>query len=471
VKQLVILVAVVIVLVGAWLIVRGVSKPSATETGTGFAVLETPADPTDKPALIRSAHQLWNASSGRYEASRVDGLIRLLHDALDDQEWRAVSAGVTYAWLGLRQVVAYRAKLSQLNERLLDRIVRVGSMSELEDLIRVANNNSFDAERIDQALNGSFLPGGRVRSMELVTAAVRFGDWNRARAWLDRLSSHPEATEDDAAFAARMGSVVDVGRMAAVDRKYDLPALIAAWAWIDGDPVVARWTRSVLLGIGMKALHADPEKRGGWKDPELLSRTAGMAGARSFWDKVIARLQLEVAKDIYADIPRLEALAKTYGGEYGMPDFAARVWLRVTELGAERWWGNSLWVVEHLKRALATVNDEALKTVIIQRMVDQFLEAREYGRAREFVDRIVKEIKGEANLKTLEPLIADVRQKDDADKARVAKEKQIHERQRLQGQLKYMQEQIERARRQGRTPADILSMENVKQELEKKLTE
>jgi len=465
-KHLVILAAAVIAILGAWLVLGLMSG----STGSTVALI-IPTDQTDKISLIRSAHQLWKAKPNYYDSQKVFDLIRLLDEQLDDEQWRAVSAPVFYAWENHRAVDSVRGLLVLRNKTLLPRWTRAGTASDLEGLVRAANQAAFDAAAINEALgNAAAVPvqadGYEAsRISEIVAASIRARDLRRAKTYLAQLHWGEGVPGEARVPAEKVNTVVDL--CLSVDSgKYDLVGVVRAWG--GQDSVMGRTVfRPILEEVALRSMQG----RQGPRVADLFADSANEEKAEAYWDKVIVRFIPRCAEGDETKNGNLSSLLVAFGAKYKRPDFAFRIWMKVAALAVKSSPEDPLRAVLLFERALSMAVTDAHRVAAAKGAAEGYAKALEFRKAVEVLQQIGSQLHGDEEEKEFGILLEEAKKKEKADQERVAKQEVAIDLDRRRGRLQAMKDKLVAAKRSGRPGDELRAIEGVIHTLEKELTE
>jgi tetratricopeptide (TPR) repeat protein len=469
VKPLAILLGAVLFLLTAWwLIGRGFHGPQ------GPAPLILPSDPRDKPGLIRAAHQLWRATPDYFDPAAVFAFIQRLNDSLDDDQWKAVSSPVFFAWENHRKMVSRRPALTALNVALLPRWIRSGSMSDLEGLIRVANEKSFDSGSIDtvlQTLATAPLPPSGYdgsRFSELAAAAIRIGDFKRAKAYLKMIAWTAGTEEDLKKPAALVADIIELCLLAETGR-YNLPAVVQAWDAQGADAIGRTALRPVLEDIALRALRGT-ENPGASILP-LFEASQSVEGADGYWDRVVGRFMPNCLDGNENKISALATLSSAYGARFERPDYAFRLFMKAGPMIEKSSPGDPLRAVRLFEVAAAVAPSDAGLAEATRRAAAGQMKALEFPRARKGVESALAKVKDSEAVKALQALLEEVLKKQKADDDRVAKTRKEIDLNRTQNRLSGYKDRLAAARKAGRPQEELESLQRVIKILEKEITE
>jgi hypothetical protein len=459
-------------LIGTWYLLR---IPDPERGRPRYAKISLPKDLADRPALIRSAHQLWWVNPGQHhDPAECLEVLGILERQLSEGEWTAVLAPVFRAWGALRGNISVRESLLTQTPRLATRFFRLGTMSELEELLRWSRQKSFDAQAISRAAGEVFLrraEGGEQRSLELICAALRIEDHERASDWIADLLSDDTASDHARFLCEKLSNVIRAGSVLTDRKKYDIQVLVGTWGEVEGTSIAGKWIRPFLLKLGLLALRAEPAEWKGTRCGELILETSTIRGSEGYWERILREVVADVARDIYEEIPRLEQAAVGFAKAFKRPEYPTQAWWQVARLGSEKWWDNPLWVVAHLERALRTALDDPSRAGICKEISHLFKEAREYEKSRLVLEQCVSQVSDALVRQEVSLFLEDARKTEEADRKRVAKERQENDARVLKGQLAYAKEQLKRARAQNRPAEDLASLQALVKTLEKQLLE
>jgi len=471
VKQLLVLVAGVLVILGAWWLVGLFGK-----SATGPAQLVLPADLNDKPALIRSANQLWNAHPGYYDSAACIGLLARLAESLDDQQWRAVTSPVFFAWENLRTMTEVRGSLSSLNQKLLRRFASNGTTYDLNGLVRASNAKSFDAAAINAALDAivavplppSGLEGTRL--LDLVVASLWAGDVPRAKGYLSSVRWESAPGADATSFLDRLKSMIDV-TLAAANGKLDGLAMVRCWQEQGASPAGRSVLRPILEGLALQVMETSDPLGAGIKPTDLFAASAAEPGAEHFWNRIATRFVGSCAQGSEMKNANMAGLLARYSEKFKKPDYGVPFWMKAGTLVLTHFPGDPLRAVKLFERALAASLTDAQRIEAIRNIVPACLKAQEFLKARSVVEAGLARVTDAAIKKELEALLADVRKRTTADEARVELQKKSIDRDLRRGRLQNMKDVLVEARKSGRPPEQLQALERAIRDLEKDVTE
>ena len=469
-KQLIILVVGVILLLASWWILGLImGAPS------GPAKLILPADPNDKPALIRSAHQLWQATPDHYESTDVLAFLGRLCDALDRNQWRSVTAPAYFAWENQRGIVGSRGLLTQLNGKLLPRFANDGTLADLEGLIRVANTGAFDSAPINTLLEGVVstpLPVSGyddTRASEVIAASIRTRDLKRAKMFLGKLKWTEGATAEAKASVGHVHAIVDL--CLAVDAgKYDFPAVVREWA-SQGEGYVGRTAlRPVLEEVGLRLLQAS-EPAACARIADHFAASAGLTESESYWNRVVARIIPACTQGDEIRNNNLGVLIEAFGKKFEKPDFAFTTWMNVAELTLKEAPEDSLRSVALFERALALARTDDQRVQAVQKVVAGCMKVLEFARARKAWERTSALVKLPEAKRKMDALQDELKKKEAADRERVVKQEKAIDLDRRRGRLQAMKDKLSAAKRSGRPAEELVAIEQVIKDLQKDVIE
>jgi hypothetical protein len=471
VKHLGVLGGAVLILVASWwLFGRGLGRPP------GPAKIVLPANVNDRPALIRAAHQLWEAEPGHFDAVQCLAFLKLLNDSLDDAQWRAVEAPVSFAWRNHRGITWIRGTLVTLNEKLLPRMVRAGSMADLEMLIQCSNERTFDSAPIDKALSEiakAPLPKAGYsgsRFSELVAAAIRAGDLKRAKAWLAGLSWE-EGTPDNAkAPAARVVAIVDLC-LAGLSGRFDLAAVIREWQGQGDDAIGRTALRPVLEQVAARAIRGQNGDAPLLRIEDLFAQGSEEAGAEEYWDRAILHSYPDLVDAVDVTVTRVAVLLRLYGARFKKPEYEYDTWMKVGDQIVKSSPGDPLRAVKYFDRGAQSATSDARRVAAAKKSSAGYLKALEFEKAKGAAQVVSDAVTEEAARKEMDLLLADIRKKLLADQARVAKQKQAIDLDLRRGRLQAMKDKLSAAKKYGRPQEEIRAIEAEIKVIEKQLTE
>ncbi len=465
-KQVLILGALALLLVSAWALFGPGFTPAPK-----FAPLVTPENPADAPALVRSAHQLWKAWPGHYDSAQVLALLKLLTERLDDASWRAVSAPAYHAWSQHRGIAALRPALIELNKAFLPKLLRAGTLSELEQLIRAAAVGGFEIKQIQQAMDDLIaqplgpegLPGSRAEL--LLVACLRANEPQRAKDYAAKL--RPSDIPGPAAWileAADLALKSQAGHFA-------IQPLIAAWHRLESEDLGRAQVRSVLEQLCVGEIADRAEKPGAPPALPLFEVSQKDVDALPYWTNVLQRSLWELHKKSDAFLIRFEALLKAYAGAYAQGAFAYEAWFKAGEAQFSSDQDNWLRPVAFYERALAVAPSPDLRLKALKKIAEGYQNSNEFSKARAVIEKLLPEFEKSPQLKELNALLAGVKKLEVADAARVEREKKLIDQDRRRGRLQNMKDQLIRARKEGREEAVVRALEKAVKDLEHDVTE
>lgn len=469
-KQLIILVVGVVLLLASWWILGLImGAPS------GPAKLILPTDPNDKPALIRSAHQLWRATPDYYDSAEVLAFLGRLCDSLDRNQWRAVTAASFFAWENQRGIVGSRGLLTQLNAKLLPRFANEGTLADLEGLIRVANTGAFDAAPINALLEGIVsapLPASGyddTRASEVIAASIRIRDLKRAKMFLGKLKWTEGASAEAKAPVGHVHAIVDL--CLAVDAgKYDFPAVVREWS-SQGEGIVGRTAlRPVLEEVGLLLLQTTEPSKGS-RIAEHFTASAGVPDAESYWSRVVARIIPGCTQGDEIKNNNLGILIVAYGKKFEKPDFAFVTWMNIAELTLKEAPEDPLRSVALFDRALAAAQTDDQRIQAVQKVVAGCMKVLEFARARKAWAQTSALVKLPESKRKMDALQEELKKKEAADRERVVKQEKAIDLDRRRGRLQAMKDKLSAAKRSGRPAEELVAIEQVIKDLQKDVIE
>jgi len=471
VRQLIVLTAGVLLIVGAWWVTNKVAGQPPEP-----AKLALPPDQADKPALIRSAQQLYWARPGVFDPLDVIAFLRRLNESLDDNQWRAVSAVAFFAWENQRASVPTRVALSKLNETLLRRFARCGSISDLIGLVNHANENAFDGVPInsvlDELTDDAVGKAGydEMRLSELIAATVFVRDLKRAKGYLGKVKWEPEAPPEAKATVELWTAAVNLCE-SAERGLVDLPPTVRTWHSMGAFALGRSVFRPVLEEIALRLLDTWEGRGDKPKLDEIFSSSAAEVGGEGYWNRIVERYGPSCITASGAKVDNLATLAAAYGSRFKKPAYAYQVWNKAAEANAKSSPQEPLRTVEFLERAFVAAPDDARRTETLKEISRLTLKAKEYERARKRIEAGMSSVSDPEFKEKLADLLSDVKKKVAEDNRRVDQYQKDVDLDRRRGRLKIMREYLAKAQKDKRSPEAIRNIEEKIRELEKDVTE
>lgn len=470
-KRLIYLLGPALVLIGIWLITgplsSGVRAPS-------FALLEIPAEAADKPAIIRSAHQLWAATPNHFEPVSCVKLMRRLTEALDDGEFRTVMAALTFAWGQHRSMVDVQPQLAELNALFVPRLCSLGTPEEIEKLIRAANENSADSTRINESLLASVRRPSEVPYVEsrlavIVGAALRCEDLTRAKKYLLEASHIEGLHEEVKASVSGMLTVVETCTHSLGDG-VDFHRVVAAWQALSEQRFGRHAGRELLENSAQRVVRASFNNRAGAKTDQPMLESSDAPFADSFWDTIVRRFA-RTSRGQGDEVRIFGALAAAYGRKFMKPDYECNAWLLLTENGPDDPSKDPLWSLDFFKRALAAAPEDSIRVRAIRGMAENYLRSKTVLGARTEIEEALRRVKSEKEKAAFGPVLEDLKKKEAAERLKLAQIERETEVARVRGQLQFMKSELAKAKQQKKPLEDIASIERVVKDLERQASE
>jgi hypothetical protein len=460
VKQVLLLFVAAALLLGAWWAVEFFSAEARPR-------ISAPADPQDRAALLRAVQQLWSATPNHYDPLDVlDFLARVERD-LEEAQWRSASAPVLFAWKNHRDIAGVRHRLVALNEKLIPRLVRTVAFDELPDLIRVANERRFDADRVNAELEKSALAplpasGFRgSRAAEVVAAAVWAGDVARAASYLERIAgTDPFVAKTRAAFLAGQEAT-----------PFDVEQAVPVWDAHDGDPVGVRVYRPALEAAGVRLILSDEPRGDGPLSAEKLDRSLRQPRADAFWRRVTERTLPSLIDGDERKLGRVAPFLKLCEAAFKSPGYAFDLLLRAALMAEARSSEDPLRAVALLARAEEFAGGDRQRADVARLRVAAYSKAREFAQALDTAKRAHDDVRDPGVKADLAELLKDAKKKSADDEARVAQQVKSIEQDRARGRLLHMKESLNEARKNGQPAAEIAELEKAVRQLEAAVSE
>jgi len=403
------LVAVPTALVAAWLLVQD-RLPEPEPRLRRYL----PHGADDVPAMVRSAHVLWNATPDHHDSEEVLRFIHVLAERLNDDAWRAVSAPVHFALNQHGQAVGVQELATKVLTAVLPRTVRAGSTEELIALVDLANSNKPLSTRVngylDLAMNRPDAPGrfedawqGRV-----VAACIRAGDHHRAIRYLSRLPEWSAAPGSqgwawrEAAEACRnaSGGSVEIARV------------IRAWQACNDSPLGRSCVQPSLEDCVLNLVGRTRATQDLPSAVELFVRSGGEPGAEKFWHRILFRACPAVVKD-QSRAAETAAIVRGFTAEWGRPDVEYEFWMRAGEL-AWRWSSNLPdKAVPFYERAIRASQTDAERVQAVRSTVFQLRRIPDADRALALASAAVKDVSDPVHRKELDSLVQDLTKERD----------------------------------------------------------
>jgi hypothetical protein len=469
-KHLLWLAVAVAAMVAAWLVFFS-SRPGPQ----GPVPLVIPKVLNDQHALVRSAHQLWKATPGYYDSFECANFIKLLAENLDDQNWAAVSAAAYFAWANLRSITEVRSRLLQVDEVLVPRFARTGSVTEIEGLIQTSNARMFDRDLINRSLRevlSSPVPAtgfSGSRHEDYIAAAIRLDDLDRAREYVAKVVWPKELGPEARAGLDRMVSVIDLcskGRGGV----FDLPQVVRLWQSYASDSTGRRSLRPVLENIGYKSIWEDSREARD-RGLAMFSGSASEEGAQGYWERI---LQKSVSPLLSAGTNQINGLANIlneYGTRFRLPAYSCQYWLQVGKTQAKETPNDPLRAVLFFERACASADRDENRLSATKGIVDGCIKAYEFARAKTWVEDSLSRVKDPKIKLELTALFDQVAKKMAEDRARVAKQEKAIDLDLRRGRLQAMKDKLAAAKRSGRPSDELVAIERAIRELQREVTE
>lgn len=405
-------------------------------------------DPADRESLLKQAGRLRVLSQDRSRAAECLELLKTLTPQPGEDEFGQISASLFMAWERLGRIARGTKPDAELaksleeftaKSRILDRLAKQGGAAALSGLIRLSRSKDRDgnpapySKEAEQAIRSAAsepvkqYPGSQLSL--IVAATVEAGDLVQGRRYLANAAWHSEAAEDAQAPARRIQSVIE-WRIKADEKQFEMAKVVAAFD--ENDALVAR----LLLDIGVLAARHTPTS-------ELFGPTARMPRSAEYWHQVILRYLSEEDRDLYVPV-----LAKYYALTFGRS--ASEFLLKLAELqdGAFK-------KLEALSGALEAASEDAARVEILKRIAAQYSDLREFSKGQDAVREGKKLVKDAGLQGEVERIAQDLALKQQADDERVRRENAQAVQERLDAEVRYLEERLEQARKD--QPEEIVS--------------
>lgn len=318
-------------LAAGWLLGR---LRSDSADATEFIIPKNPEDPT---ALVRRAQALWRVAPGQAGGRQALQFIRYLAETLDDREWWAVTGAAGSAWDQCHSGSEFQSDLASVNDAVVPRFVKSGSVDEDVMILRRISWNSPDATQLAGLLSrlasaplpGSEFPGSPQE--RLVAAAVQVGDLPRAKEYLASLAPAAAASPP----VGRSREMIDL-LLTAAEGKLDLARLMQFWAE-ERATVLGRQSYQPALEDAVLACLPDPQAK--IRRPsleELLAQSRDQGGAEAFWGRILFRLRPKLVRGGELAVIDAARIVLTYARMIHQPSFEHDFWMRSAEL-TTRW--------------------------------------------------------------------------------------------------------------------------------------
>ena len=458
-KQLGILIGAVALLLAIWWI-------TARDPERARPRLVRPAEEERNDPMVwtRAAHQLWRVAPGHFRAEEVVDFIREVHGALDDAQFLAVSAALLHAWLELGKDEAAQPHLAALAKAIVPRILRIGTYREIENVLARASSGQQDAEAVAKEVDAVYteLVKEPDRLVHGAVAALRVGDRERFARLLDAAG----ASE----LVAPLNKAGDLTARPSQGSK-DVAAAIEVWSDAADVEPMRHGLRPLLEQQALRTLRPGKDIPPKASVAALLSETAKIPGASEYWPRVARRTMEWMWMAHYAEMKLHEELLRGVETTFGLMGFQTQLW----EMAAERVVGvrpeDFSWPITFQERALLSAPDEATALRLAPDVMKGLARMGEFDRGRAALRAALAKANTERGRKKIEDLTEALTHEEAKMLAKAERERTRVESERLQGQLKYMREELERARKQGRPAEDISSIERVVRALERQSTE
>lgn len=470
-KHLVMLLAAATVMVVAWWVIREISgrRPDPH-------TIYIPQNPADKPGLVRSAYQLWDARPDYYDPAQVASFLKLLAQHLDDDSWRAVSAPSFFAWGHLRGNAAIRPQFLEMEDLLLEKFLKTGALQEVAALVRMAEEKAFDTVKLTAALEKHVLaplePGTFPESRQelIIASAIRANALEKAALWIGKLSWNGPETPEDKNAVGRLSAVLGYCRPQKTGNRL-LSKGVSAWQSASTDIVGRDLLQPNLEELTLAALDGFEATPASPVIGESFGESVTAPGADPFWAKVLSRTIPSLVKGTGARISVVAELTRLYSTRFKKPVFEFQFWMKVGAL-AQQWMENDpLRATEFYTRARSAATTDLQRVLVAQKLTALYSKANEFPTARTIAEETEKAVADPEQKKSAALLVADARKKESADLVRVQLQEKAIDLDRRRGRLQSMKDNLSAAKRSGRPTEQLQAIEKEIKTLELQLTE
>jgi hypothetical protein len=485
-KYLAILGAAVLLIVVAWVFFGGhPSEPpvpkAAPAPGTSNIPLESmsPSERKDLQAVSHAALHLARVSSNRPQARECVDYLNTWCDQLEDASWNAATSSILLAWERLRVFPEVGDVLPKLEQKMVARFIKSGSGEALEGLVRISTQSNRVGERVLSALSDlAAAPIATFRGSRqslLISAAVRAKELGRAKEFAERTTFTSDAAQAEKDVHALLRRTVELAAGAS-SGPADMAAVIGQWKAGQGDAVAKdaathETIRNVLELIGVSTVRSEANSPEGGKLAGLLKASSAQPDAPAYWEKVASLIAQDPIESASGRTALLRPLLRAYSGSYQASTFESEIWVDLAQRDAtqkKREAFQKAQSIEWLKYALASARNDDQRFTVIQKLKGAYSGLREFAAGRQALTEAGATLGDPAKKAAVEGLVKDLDREEAADRKRVEEATRTIERDRLLGQLAYMKERLEVAKKAGSPATDISSIEAVVKDLEVK---
>lgn len=470
-KHLIMLLAAAAIIVVSWWLIGEIShRRDAPPT------IQIPQNLADKPGLIRSANQLWDAKPDYFDSRQVATFLKLLVQNLDDDSWRAVSGAAYFAWSGLRGSPSVRPQLLELDESLLPKFVGSGALPEIEGLVRIADEKAFDSLKISQTLEkyvavplppGSF-PGSRQE--EIIASSIHVNAYPRAEQLMGKLVWSEGGDAADKSSLARLKYVIDACRPSPTGARV-LSRNVEAWSICGGDIVGRLLLQPNLEDVALAVIDSFEQSPASPKLTETFSETATIPGADPYWSKVLYRTVPGLVGATAARISVVARLTHEYSSCFKKPTFEFLLWMKTGTL-TEQWRPNDpIRAIGFYERSRSVAVTDTHRVLVAQKLIALCGKAYEFTQGRTIAEETAKAVTDPEQAKAAALLLQEAKKKEEADLARVKLQEKAIDLDQRRGRLQAMKDNLAAAKRAGRPPEQVQAIQTAIKDLEKRLTE
>jgi hypothetical protein len=340
--------------------------------------------------------------------------------------------------------------------------------------MRAANEGSFDTTKLNEALlqavEAPLPPAGWAgsRAEALAVAALVVDDITRTQDYLAKFKG--SESPGVAAGLQRLNGILELREKFKTGRP-ELDALIKTWN-AQGEDLLGRQSlRPLLEGLASGLVNENSTKVVPLNIGEYLTGTAAAPGAEEFWTRVLASM---VPSLMTASDPKTNdfgVLAGLFEILFKKPGYAFTIWMRAAELQATTTPLDPTRATSFYERAWAAAINDEQRVRSAKLAIAGYMKVYEFVRARAVADATAKDLKDPAQKKLLDPVLAELNEKESKDAKRVAvQEKQI-ELNRRQGRLQNMKDLLVRAKRDKKPTEEIQALEQAVRDLEREVSE
>jgi hypothetical protein len=485
-KYLAILAGAVLLIISVWLII-GRHQGGGDPTPAGRVVLENgvPLEKLDSSnlrdslAVQKGAHALVHASRNRSQAAECVGYLNTLCDSLVDPHWNTASPEILTAWDHLRGYPEVEGALAALEPKMIARWTRSGTVNSLESLVKISIQANRTGDRVKTALDTMAQVPIRgyqdSRPALLVVASLRAKELGRAKGYLAAVVWDSTAPESEKSLHGWVSRAVD-DALRAQSGTPDMASVVLHWneAKKEGaskDPLCREAVVGLLLNIGTAQVRSLALSEDGGQLAQLVKQSATQAEAAVYWASVIRELQDSSTDSASVKTGLLAPTLKAYSLAFERSNLESETWITLAHRDAEqkkRQLHQRVQCLDWMRRALAAAPSDDLKVDIIRELKKAYSDLHEYKTGHEVVNEALASVSDPDKRGSLQSLVKDLEQEELSEGRRVQETTQKIEQSRLSGQLAYMKERLQEARKSGKPADDINSLESMVKDLELK---